>query len=324
MGPVGWTRAPDRTRHRSRACSHDAGPTSTHAPVITAATAANQNRAAHIPPGTPVSRASASASDSPPSAHPAPSAALQLAHRSQRAEQQEPRQGRRERALQHGVTPPGHGPDGRAGGEHREHAVRVAHLHEGGDQQHDDQPQRRRRPVGRDEQRHRPGPGRRAPGSRRGRSAPARGRRRGRSRSSPRTCRRAAGCPIRPRPASTATQRVPALVHDRHHAARHPPRRRPPHHGQGEHRGHEHLGAVAAGGEHGVQHVVDPSGHGSSLPSAWLPSCRDPRARRRHRPAPGPPARRRRPGDARDARGARRGCRCRRCRRGCGGWSRGA
>src|SRR4051812_46745035 len=46
--------------------SHAIPLTSTQAPVITATTAANQNRAAHIPPGTPVSRSSASASDSSP------------------------------------------------------------------------------------------------------------------------------------------------------------------------------------------------------------------------------------------------------------------
>jgi len=56
-------------------------------------------------------------------------------------------------------------------------------------------------------------------------------------------------------------------VDDRHHPARHPPRHRPPDDGEGDDGGDEHLGAVTAGGEHGVQHVVDP-GHGSSLPSA--------------------------------------------------------
>ena len=110
--------------------------------------------------------------------------------------------------------------------------------------------------------------------------------------------------PVRPRPASTATSACPpscAIVttpRATRHDAVHPTTRR------------ARTAAASTSGRsrpvatrHGVQHVVE-SGHGSSLPMpAWLPSTRDPRARRRHRPAAGPPAGRRRPGDARDTRG---------------------
>jgi hypothetical protein len=69
-------------------------------------------------------------------------------HGAHAAEQEEPAQDGREPVLHSRLAPPRDGPDERPGGQHGEHAVGVADVHQRGHEQGDRDPQHQRGLVG--------------------------------------------------------------------------------------------------------------------------------------------------------------------------------